>query len=438
MKKASLALEGLPLGEIDNNLSIENPIGADMLDEKGVSVTMDTLDEIGRAWQTEVASGQETIAALESMGNYLQRNGSAALGKGGIKFANIAIEQLCAKAKLYLEELPIDSGVFESNPDEAVATGVEEIKKMQSSITSNMAGDMTKLLVNLTQKRELFNKAIQHMYRRIDEVQEAVDSVPKEHWNHGIRGQLSVNPVWAEFFYGTDCVQGGSTVVQDIDFLMTEHTHLFRRLIKSQLDWINQHKDNILTTKEGFASYSFNPIEFNISGTEHIATTDKLLSHYASTNVLPGNRRFNCTTADTLKTGFDGAQALLNSKAFLTIDKVEEQSVNRIPILRVETIDARLAELKHGLVQLKKWCDNAYCALWKDAFFDETMISFLLKTEAGSLNERGLSLVAQGVLSLLDNATTDIGQYALLTFSSLLEYVECCMSAHMPEGTTDE
>ncbi len=438
MKRASLALEALPLGEIDNSLSIENPLGDDMLDEKGVSVTMDLLDEIGSGHQSSVVDGQEAVTALESMGNYLQKHGSATLGKSGVKFANIAIEQLCVKAKLSLEELPIDSGVFESDPEAAVGAGVEEIKKMQSSITDNMAGDMTKLLVNLTQKRELFNKAIQHMYHRIDEVQEVLDAFKGER-NAGVRMTLTVNPVWREFFYGAACVQDGATVVSDIDFLMTEHTHLFRRLIKRQLDWINQHKDNILTTKEGFASYFFNPVEYNIGATEPSDTIQNSnQQRFISASVLPGNRRFNCVTANELKTGFDGAQALLNSKAFLTIDKVEDRAVNRIGILRVETVDARIAELKHGLAQLKKWCDNAYCALWKDAFFDETMISFLLKTEAGSLNERGLSLIAQGVLSLLDNATTDIGQYALLTFSSLLEYVECCMSVHMPEGTTDE
>lgn len=427
MKRTRVALEELSSGEITNNLSIENPLGTDMLDEKGVSITMDKLDTIGQEHQLAIGEGQETIAALESMGNYLQKHGSTTLGKSGVKFANIAIEQFCLRAKVSLEDLPIDANVFESNPDEAVTTGVVTIKKMQASITESMAGDMSKMLLTLTQKRELFNKAIQQMYHRIDEVQEALDAYKGDR-NAGIRMYLNVEPNWKEFFYGEGDLKAGATVIPDIDFLMTEHTHLFRRLIKRQLDWINQHKDNILATKEGFSEYSFNPTEFNISGTVRADNGDEI-QHYISSEVLPGNRLFNCIVPRKLKTGFDGVQSLLQSKAFLSEEVVTGNVIRKIGVLRIVQIEARIAELKHGLIMLKKWCDSAYCDLWKEAFFDTTMISFLLKTEAGSLNERGLSLLSHAILSLLDNSSKDIGQYALLTFSALLEYVECSMSA---------
>ena len=433
MKRGYLALEELPLVAIDNNLAIENPLGFDMLDEKGVSVTMDRLDEIGQSLQISVGDGQESIAALESMAHYLQKNGSTTLGKTGVAFANIAIEQLCVKAKLSLEALPINTTAFVEDPESAVSSGISEIKKMQADVITKMSGDLSNMLVTLTQKRELFNKAIQHLYHRIDEVQEAIDCFPKEKKEVTLRGFLVVAPTWKEFFYGSGTTQGGGTVVADVEFLMTEHTHLFKRLIKRQLDWIQQHKDNVLATKDGFANYSFNPIEYNISGTERSVNNDQSLQHYISSSVLPGNYCFNCITSGTIKTGFDAAQALLQSKAFLSENQPVEMD-KRIHYLRVVDIEARLAELKHGLSKLKHWCDSAYCELWKEAFFDETMISFLLKTEAGSLNERGLSMVAQGILSLLDNASKDIGQYALLTFSTLLEYVECCMSAWVSEG----
>ena len=439
MKMTKIAVEDLSLVEINNSLAIENPLGGDTLDESGVSVTMDRLDGIGEQHLSNVSEGQEAIAALESMGHYLQKNGSTTLGKSGVKFANIAIEQLCVKAKCSLEDLPIDVGVFESNPDAAITTGVETIKKMQASITESMAGDMTKLLLTLTQKRELFNKAIQHMYHRIDEVQEALDAYKGDR-DASLRMYLNVEPRWKEFFYGDNDVQAGATVVPDIDFLMTEHTHLFRRLIKRQLDWITQHKDNVLSAKEGFSEYSFNPVEFNISGTV-LADNSDTIQHYISATVLPGNRLFNCTIPSKLKTGFDGVQSLLQSKAFLSEEIVagkEIRAIRKINVLRVTQIEARLAELKHGLTMLKKWCDSAYCDLWKEAFFDTTMISFLLKTEAGSLNERGLSLLSQAILSLLDNSSKDIGQYALLTFSALLEYVECSMSAWLPNEDINE
>ena len=431
MKKDKLSLEGMPIVEIDNSLSIENPIGYDMLDEEGVSVTMEILDKQNQECQGRIAEGQDVVASLESMAHYLQKKGGIDLGKAGAVFANIAVEQFGAKRSISLEELPINIAKFESDPEEAIGSGVVQIGNLKETVLQDMSGDMTKLLYTLTQKRELFNKAIQNIYRRISEVEEAIEKLGQRDKTLGIRMMLQVPEAWHEFFYEGEFRSNGSTVVPDITFLMTEHNHLFKRLIKRQLEWIEQHKDNILKSKTGFDEYSFNPIEFNINGTKCVSEDGEKELRFVSTNVLPGERLFNCLTSSGTKTGFDAAQSLLTSRAFLTkvITRGYKPDQN-IGILTVEKIEARIAELKHGLEKLKHWCDVAYRDMWKEAFFDETMISFLLRSEAGSLNERGLSIVAQAVLSLLENSTTDIGQYALLTFSSLLEYLECCMSMH--------
>lgn len=437
MKKRIISFEEISLNT-ETNVAV--PGSFDMLDEKGTLATMSGFDTVGSTLTSNIGTGQDTVASLEAMSRYLEKNGSKHLGKAGVMFANIAIEQLCSNARVALEDLPMDAKAYEINPEKEIAAGVDSIKTASDALASGMNGDLIKLLYNLTQKREAFNRLIGFAYHRIDEVQEAIDLCKKA--SIPVKPSVTVfenSEQYNGFFYGhRGLVAKGATVVHDVTNLLTEHEHLYKRLVHTQLHWIEQHKENILATPEGFDQYSFNPTEYSTSGATAIPAGEGKVIYVGK--VLPGSVTFNCETASETLFGYEGAQALIDSKSTLNTAKAPvddgRPTLDKAPItvLSIKDIEARLAEIRQGLKCLSKWCDASYSKLWKDAFFEETIISFLLKKDADSLSDRGLSLLSVAVLSLLEGGTADIGAYALETFSSLLCYVEDSIASYARSG----
>lgn len=430
MRKVRLALEGVNETRIE--LHAGTPISfADVNAKDELSILQEAQND-SESKLLDISTNNETVFSLEAMSNFIKHTGASGLNKAGITLANVAIEQICSNAKkIAFEEMSMDARAYEANPETVITSGIASIENAKNQLISNVGNDLVSILVNLTTKREAMNKCIEYTYHRIDEVNEAIQRFK----NAGVvAGEMSIaDGKYAGIYYNNEIVAKGATVVSDINSIMTEHSHVFKRLIKKQLDWIVQHKDNILKTANGFEQYSFNPKEYCVAGSEMTIGGNKAV--YKS-GLLPGNKAMFFETIEETTFGFAAADALAESKCY--IGPVSESSDNSntqlFKALSIEDIEGRLEELKAGLKNLKMWSDIAYRNLWKDAFFEEEIISFIMKKDAGSLNERGLSSIATGIIGLLNNATVDVGQYALNTFSTLLDYVEDSIASYTVEG----
>ena len=427
MARFSFALEDI---EESNEVVVAEPTGFAMMDTPREVSVMENCDKRSTRLVSKIGSSQEAVASLEAMANQLKHSTAASLGKLGVRFANIAIEQFCAGAQYALEELPLDPRRYESDPQAATTGGVEKIGEAKAELNKGVGTDMVSILYGLTEKRNAFNRIIHQQYHRIDEVQEALDRFKDKEGVKPSTVDLPVSGNYYEFFYvDGGAVALGSTVVSDISHLLTEHTHLFKRLIKKNLDWLNEHKDNILKTPAGFDQYSFNPVEYNISGSDVVEKSTESTVVYKGP-ALPGGKNLYCKTVANTRFGYDAIDALTHSSAYIDATTPIEPGVEKLAVLNLSEIQARLEELKHGLENIRHWCDMAYCKMWKDAFFEETILTFLMKDEAEGLSERGLSMLAYAILSLLNNATTDVAQYALTSFDALLNYVEDSVRAY--------
>lgn len=430
MRKPILAYENIG---VDATSFPAQPVTFATMDEQGTALELESLDARGQQIVQDLGSNQEAVAALEAMANHLSKNGSSSLGKTGAMFANIAVEQFLSKTKVSLEELPIDVRQYDRAPEETLQRGVASLNATRSELIKGSCSDLSALLFNLTQKREALNKCIRLQWHRIDSLSRYLDDLKANENADVVLKEITIDPKWAVFEISSRPEsKKGKSVVSSLEHFLSEHQHLFRRLVKKQLDWIEQHKENVLRTSTGFDEYSFDPIEYSIAGATKSSNAAK--SFYSGAT-LPGNKAFVTETSSQVLFGFDGAQALIDSCANLNEVPTDNEEyrplldVSKITALSSTEIQARLSEITSGLRSLMKWSDCAFKEIWKQAFFEEQILNFLMKEEAGSLNERGLSLLSEAIVKLAEEATKDVGQYALSVLSGLLDYVEANVAA---------
>lgn len=405
------------------------------LSEASLLQSLEEQDASGDALVSGIGEKTEAVAALEAISHALVRE--SGMNKLAARFANIAIEELCEGAGLEMDCAALDVVQVEQDQAKAVEAGVAAIGEITEGAMTAVVEDFTSILKSLTEKRDVFNSAMRQMYHRIDEVYEdlsklkGMESTPMPR-EESFLGGVEFNAI---SYRGRGVVVRGCTVVSDLQHLLTEHSHLYKSLIKKQLDWINAHKDNILKDESGFNQYSFNPVEYRAAGSE-VQELSELTANYVGPD-LPGGVRFHTETTRDVCFGYEAIDALTHSKSYLQ-SAVEmegaatgEQAV--VPTLSLAEIEARLAEVKAGLEATRRWCDTGYAKLWKDAFFEEQVLAFLTQKEALNLNQRGLSMVAYAILSLLHNATKDMAQYSLTTLSGLLHYAEVSMTQYVLE-----
>lgn len=439
MRKPLLSLEDI---EIDASLHSVDPITMAMVDEPGTIVIMDDLDSRGDAAAIATNAAAEVTTSLEAMSYHLRRQAPTSLGKLGVSFANLAIEEMCGRIGLSLEELPV-APMDDAPAADALIPAADAVARLRDLSVSKSEQSLLELIGTLTEKRESVNGVIALLKHRVDEVRETIAGAAVDAQYAGVVADglmpalmpilYTLNDRTENKSYGDTLnpvygvVSKGSTVVGDLQHFLTEHTHLYKRLIKRQADWVSDHKDNILKTTGGIDQFSFNPVEYQIAGSSPVQ--DGSAIRYVGPE-MPGVVRFETTPGVCETTaGYAGIDAIISASSKLvcglhTTNGTVQMDPVPVTMLSVDEIRARLAEIERGIEALGHWSDMAYAKLWKDAVFEDMIISHLLKKEAANVNDRGLTLLATSVVALLNSATNDVPQYALRVLSSLLCYVE--------------
>ena len=423
----------------DNELNSNTPIVDNANEFKKTLSSMDEVDAKCDEIVGNMVDKQNALVTLESYNHALANDGTT-MNKLGAKFTNIAIESACNDAKISLEDLPIDIPTYETNPKEAIDTAIGNLNSVKENISKELTDSTIKLLGALTEKREYFNDVKSKLYRRLDACKVKLESLSTEPNSEGNTNpklmpykpdfrMIALGNGEIELFDNPDThvselsvsLAKGATVVPQITFFLNAHSHLFKHIVHRHLDWIKQHKDNVLKTPDGFKHYSFNSFELNLPGSDGYGNGGRYFCE------IPGGKYFTTKVDPGIHFGFDGIEALLNSQVSLCNFNSLTVNEKDIPVLTVVEMKARLAELEGGLMKFRSWCDSNYCTLWKDALFDEAIIALMLKEQAGTLNERGLTLMAQAIFKLLNDATKDVGHYVVEVYNSLLCYIEASL-----------
>lgn len=400
-----------------------------------------TLDNESTKLVAKQASRLDAIVSMEAMARYLSKTKPSGLGATGVMFANLAFESYLEKANVGEVVAPLDVKAYEDTPHLAVSDGVDKITAVKEQSVVAVGDDLTKIVYALSLKRELFISAIDELWRRESNVREQLKKFDGLNMQPiPTVTQFPLEEKHRAILYGElGLVNKGATVVSDLAHVLTTHTHLFKRLVASQVAWIDNHKANLLKTKNGFSQYSFNPKEYQASVDTFVLAHDEQNNavRITSSAVLPGDVKLHCETAAEVCFGYEATGALLASKTYLANaadEPVNLSTLTPLAVLSIEELQARLTEIRAGLKALRYWCDMSYCKMWSSAFYSQALITNLLATEAGSIDERGVSTLAQVTVSLLNQATKDMGQYGCLTLGGLLDYVEASAASYVTEG----
>lgn len=409
-----------------------------------------------------------SLTALESMGNYLRKTDATQLGRSGVLFANIAIEQECEKAQLALESLPLNPQTYQQDPAGAVNAGLAQLQATQQELLERIRASLSALLETLCWRREWCNARIGHLWRVVTRVDDVVGNLdPADFTNDRLK--MTVWQGMEKLCYTRTVEQmdprlyplPGSQdhdlpvfspmrVTGDLHLFLTEHEHLFKRIIAKQTGWLNDHKDNLLKNLDGFGSYLFNPVEYQCHGASRwdasallfqgkpedtevaqMRAEDRLATYRSQE--LPGMKAFYTVTSHAPRGDLDGLETLcksvarlgdydfLRSSQMLTRYNAEPRQVRCITAAEAQ---AYLAEVKRVLRAFEHWADMTFCKLWKDAYFEEEVLVSLQKASADDLTERGFTLMAQSVLKQLNEAaSTEVAGYTADTLMELLRYV---------------
>ena len=414
MKRQIFTLEEI---QAVRDIKVATPITGVALYDAPASVLFSALDSRGDGLVKDIGENTEAVIGLEAIAHQLEKSTSATLGSLGARYANIAVEQICDKVNIALEEMPLDIKAYETNSGAAVASGVQSLQETIGSIQQTEQNDLVSLLTVLTSKRDIINKSIRSIYARLGEINENLERIAQLGGDVGPSEQEVSGDTWMRGVCINWNVASTITACSDLKHFLANHSHVYKRLVKKQLDWITDHKDNLLASVNGFNQYSFDPKEYTV----------------VSGNALPGDAVWVVDTVKTTAFGYEASDAMLRSGGILTYPRANERvrMILVAPTLSLEDIRARSAEIKSLLEDIRHWSDVAYVKLWKDAIYDCDVIGHLLTEKAGSLNQRGLTALANVTIDLLHKADGGVGMYALSTVDALLKYVELSLSKYV-------
>jgi hypothetical protein len=297
------------------------------------------------------------------------------------------------------------------------------MQNVVGTILKNEENTLVSLLAVLSDKRAVVNKAIRSFYARLGEIDENLERVAQL---GDVQPSADVieEPSWfrnVSVFYEIDAIG----VCPKVKHFLANHSHVYKRLVKKQLDWIIAHKDNLLQSENGFSQYTFDPKEYMIAGSID-GETDDVGRVMHVTNDLPGDVLYGTVVPPTPTWGYAAVDAMLASGGALSYpDPTARPRMHlRAAVLSIEDIKARSAEVKSLLEDIRHWSDVAYMHLWKDAIYDCDVIEHLLTSSASSINQRGLTALASVVVDLLHKADGGVGGYALTEADALLQYIE--------------
>lgn len=377
----------------------------------------------------------QNILALESLGRSLKSKDASTMGKMGMRYFNLAVENYASSSGIDLQELPLKVDEFDQNADQALAATMQRVSTIGAGIQEGSRESLIQCLGFLMQKKEALNKAVRDLHHRLDEINEDLQGLKdKGALGASTQGTLGDSTQYRHICYSNrGIISKGAGVADDVVSFLKAHSALYSQLIKKQSEWVRQHKDNVLLTQEGVSSYIFNPKDYLLPGSIFV-TRDNGEAVFRSAE-LPGGVYFFTSTAEVPVEDADGVECLANSRAWMGTDPyatIRSQDAQAVVLSPVE-LEARVKEVRMALVEMGRWVTCVYSDLWKDAFFDEVISAVALKHEASTLHERVFGLLAAAVVKMLNEASGSTVLPILNIFDDMLRYMEDSIRIHVPK-----
>lgn len=424
--KRILAIEDFGLVDGLPQLTVK-PVETGLLDNQ----VTDLLDSL--------QGHQEAAVAIEAIAHTLQKDGSGSYNKTALKLANLAYGAFAEKAGVSLEELPIDVAKFDADPKIVVEQGIANIQDSKQKVFDQIRTGLSELLVMNARKREALQTKVKELRANWHALDESISRGLRP--NEGGSYQIADRSDNYMLLYSGRIVDNGATVMPDICHFLTEHSHLFKRLIKKQTDWLADHKQNVLRTTKGFDSYTFNPIEYVCHGASAVVDKEELTRLGTVENEvvyksaqLPGMFAFYSFTEAESCSGIEAVGALNRARTNIAdSNPVERATVEaarfggtdteQFPLLTIEEIQARLAETKRAIDALEHWGQIAFIDIWKEACFEEEVLASIIRTDAQGLNERLLGELGFAVLRQLEEASNGVVGYVTHVLDAMLVFL---------------
>ena len=379
-----------------------------------------------------VAQAQSSAMALEAMARGLVGEDGLSMGKLGARYLNIAAEQLLEAADLEVGRLPIDVDRYVQEPQAAIDQAVDHIKEDTKEVIDLGSINLSSLLYDLAQKREILSDSIKALHVRLNEIDEDLNDYAGSD-SPATNVMLDSSKFTHICYTGKGIVSSAATVVFDVSDFLSGHAYTYGRLVESNCDWLKQHKDNLLITPQGFNEFVFDPTIYLMPGAKFSHTAFDYA--FFTTRELPGGTCAYMKTVEGSKSGLEAVDALMGSSIYLApgLDSPNAIVPNTdVAPLGIMALKARSRELRSGLMKLRNWSNAVHSELWKDAMFDSVVVRNLLVPQANTLSERSVGSLSAAIVKLLNEASGNIGSTVVGIYDDLLRYMEASVAIHVP------
>ncbi len=389
----------------------------------------------------DLKSRQDVVMAIESVATMLRKDEPATVSKSTLRLANMACNAYLNNIQIDMQELPVDLTSYDRSPAVVVEKGADNIDAEKHKVIDTLREPLANLLNLNAASRKAFCLKVEALKARMAQIQACMGRgmVPDATSTLYLKDASDAAP---RLLYPEGFVHEGATVMHDLSFFLTEHEHMFKRLVKKQIAWMVDHADNLGKTSRPLAQYSFDPGEYRCCDAES-APAHKLslpLSESEDafrTKPLPGlkalyfvcrnQRVFGAEAIDAL----EGARVTLGDYDTVMLEKAKEfwnnPELGKIPMLCIETLQARFEETKRAIGHLEYWGEMTYLQLWKDACFETVVLGHMLEADAQTSYQRMVGEVARATMQQLMQASIDVGDYAIETIDAMVGLIEYCL-----------
>lgn len=389
---------------------------------------------------------QETVVGLESLERAIGKENPHQLSKLTLRLANAAIGTTLERANIDLQSMPFNPNDLDERRQETIDDGLDNLRQQKKTVFESIRQDLAIALSSNIKQKDVLQRLIDELWKRWHVIDDRISRGALASAQKQTAFYVGDHSALQYLLYSGQIVNNAASVASDFTHFLTEHSHLFKRLIKKQTDWVNDHKGNVLKDLKGTLSYSFNPTEYRCTNSV-VASAEKLqevdsATVSSMTTQLPGMVSFFTHTCKETVFGNDAVVEFGNSSCELglydpegfktysnALKDVNVSSTYVVPQLSKEELVARLEETKRAIEALEHWVEVGFTHIWKEACFEHFVLSVLIDESVKTTNQMFLASLALATLKQLINATKDVGGYGYKVIEGLLTYVELNVEA---------
>jgi hypothetical protein len=431
-----------------------------------------------------IKTDTEAAASLEAMGKFIK---DKKVDKTSAILFNIASESYgnlhtlnSPKITFALEDFKIEDHLSQRQVDAAI----ENLKINSQEIIARINSRINETMVSLGDIVHGFDKNLLNVKKRVSFLENLLEEIKNKE-------DLAYNYVKPENEYTylmytqEGFANGMGPVIDDIDWLLSEHADMVGDSIGIYKQWFNDHKKD-MTNPAVINGLEFDKKYFIISGSTvfNKSVGDRLPSKgnsFYRTKEIPGGKCLYCEVRTENQHGTQAIDALLDVKYFMdyfqpdsfnitkkrlygaaalgtlawaslmvasplpialyglaamkisdstkTVDikKVRITPDTVFPVLDKDQLQGLVLDLKKIIITLEKWNKAVYLNVWKDRSIQEALreLSNIKKEDNQDLN--GLDNIrhlAIAIISLMGKSYTKVHSHSFHVINAALSYAE--------------